>query len=169
MNAGQVTTIGAVPKARPDMSRQDPLVLGALTCAMLLIPIVVILTSLLGLKRDKVVPISMQLTRTYNEDDAKLVRSVESAVLKKIPPYEVEEFVGCEAEVNTRLNHGILELRMTNIAGDRPELDDPPGVHLASTVVYWPRPVQSKGRKVVGITWDEFGEPTLFVGTAIPR
>jgi len=107
-----------------------------------------------------------ELIPIENERDANLVHAVERAVAKKIEPLEVETFVGSKVAVNTM--KGNLALEFIDIVPENPE-DDPPPVHSASNVVFWLRPIEGKARRVVGITWDDEGEPTIFSGFAIHR
>src|SRR5262249_53069240 len=113
--------------------------------------------------------VMQELIITYNNKDTKLVRAVERAVRKNIPPDQVEVFVGVEPNVNTLSNDPAYHLRpKVSIYHALPEWTSPIDVHSAAVVIYWIRPVDAQDPKVIGIIWDKEGRSHLLSGLEIP-
>jgi hypothetical protein len=103
--------------------------------------------------------------RTYNDQDAELVRKVEAAVAQKVPHEKVESFVGTDARVNTW-----NEKREFGLDLSADEWSGPPlRMNNQEKFTAWTRPSVSKdeGPAVVGILWREDGSAMVFVGILI--
>src|SRR5262249_49488269 len=99
---------------------------------------------------------------TYNAADADLVRKVEMAVGKDVPPPEMEQFVGAEATLNTWRTEDEYGLGRINVVGDPPSSSSPIKLRSAKNVMAWPRPVHHVDNypRMVGVMWDQNGKAT---------
>jgi hypothetical protein len=101
--------------------------------------------------------------RSYNDQDAELVRKIEAAVAQKVPRKEIEQFVGIKPAVGSykELRYLLLEVSPDEWSG--PALT----FYCDEEVTLWKRPSVPKG--VVGILWREDGSGVVVVGLIAPR
>src|SRR5262245_23627427 len=93
----------------------------------------------------------------HNEDDAALIRAVESAAQQDIPIKDIEAFVGQQASVNT-FRHEPFPPLATRIGGDPPESTPAPDWSEWQDVIFWIRPTEMrKYHKIIGIAWSTQG------------
>jgi hypothetical protein len=100
--------------------------------------------------------------------DAELIKRVREAVAKKATPALVEKMVGTEATIISTRAPDRYSLSRADIFPDG-ELEWVKNVKKYPVMIYWVRPVKSRECKIVGIVWDEKGNPRLFFGIVDSR
>jgi hypothetical protein len=101
--------------------------------------------------------------------DEKLVKRVRDAVAKGASPALAEKIVGEKSNIDwSRDDHRGLFMR-TDIDRDTSEKEWVANLKAHRTVLLWGRPVESRLAKIVGIAWDEKGNPKLLFGIILDR
>ncbi|HVZ42154.1 MAG TPA: hypothetical protein VHI13_22935 [Candidatus Kapabacteria bacterium] len=98
--------------------------------------------------------------------DHELVARIRRAIAAGIDAAGIEEFVGAHAWINSIRHPDVDTLRMVNLGADPDGV--PPALADAAAVVYWGRPLESVNPRIVGVTWNDDGRPSLFFGVVYP-